>query len=132
MSHPDHHQDAPPLSFVDFPLLGCVASSVQVKRLSDVWEFQQIGRPGLIKKLTQYGNGAKHFVLWIPVLNLHYLATLGLTDTDITITAITKDRYVTDPNTGSLFEAGHTLSGVEVFTQLKNVALTIDTNSPPG
>lgn len=119
-----------PPSSVDFPLLGCVASSVQVKRLSDVWEFQQIGRPGLIKKLTQYGNGATHFVLWLPVLNLHYLATLGLSD--ITITAITKDRYVTDPNTGSLFEAGHTLSGVEVFTQLRNVVQTIDTNSPPG
>lgn len=117
-----------PSSLVVIPSLGCIASSVQVKRLSGTWEFQQIGRPGLIKKLTHYGNGATHFVLWIPVLNLHYLATLRLTD--IEITAITDDHYVKDA--GNLIKAGDKLSGRAVFMQLKNVVQTIDANSPPG
>ena len=113
---------------------GCIASSVQVKRLSKTWEFQQIGRPGLISKLTQYGNGRTHVVVWIPVLNLHYLAKVesvaaGL---KLKIKAIAKDRYVMNPNTGKRFDANEELDAEVVFNQLQAVANPIDPNSDPG
>lgn len=122
-------------SLVDFPLLGCVASSVQVKLLPNRWDFQQIGQPGLIKRLNQFGNGISHFVVWIPVLNLHYLARLdrpGFTPPELKIKAIATDRYVINPTTGKPFAAGEELSGIEVFTQLKQVAQPIDPDGPPG
>ena len=116
----------------------CVASSVQVKWLSGKWEFQQIGRPGLIKKLTKFGNGNTHFVIWIPVLNLHYLAQFD-PGGDLKITAITDDRYVKHPVTidpfvltNDPFKAGQELSGYVVFRQLKDVVQAIDPDGPPG
>lgn len=122
-------------SLFDFPLFGCVASSVQVKLLTGRWEFQQIGRPGLIKKLDQFGNGTTHFVVWIPVLNLHYLARLdrtGFAPPELKIKAIATDTYVMNPTTGKPFGPGEELSGIEVFTQLKQVAQPIDPDGPPG
>lgn len=123
-----------PPSLADTPALGCIASSVQVKWLSITgkWEFQQIGRPGLIKKLTQYGKGDTHFVIWIPVLNLHYLARFG--SLGLMIKAIAEDRYVTDPSTGNPFKAGQELLGNEVFAQLKHAVRVqhIEANGPPG
>lgn len=120
-------------SLIDFPLLGCVASSVQVKLLAGSWEFQQIGRPGLIKKLSHFGNGATHFVVWIPIFNLHYLARLDLSGpmADLKIKAINNDRYITHL-TGKPFLAGEELPAKEVFMQLKALALPIPTNAPPG
>lgn len=122
-------------SLVDFPLLGCVASSVQVKLLPNRWDFQQIGRPGLIKRLNQYGNGISHFVVWIPVLNLHYLARYewpGSSPPELKIKAITVDRYVTNPDTGKPLGPGEEVSLVAVFNRLKEVALLIPADGPPG
>jgi hypothetical protein len=108
-----------------------------VKWLRDTseWEFQQIGRPGLIKKLTQFGNGDTHFVIWIPVLNLHYLARYVLGDEDLMITAIAEDRYVKNPfGSKKPFKQGEELSGTEVFKQLRiEVEVQqIVSNGPPG
>jgi hypothetical protein len=126
-----------PPSLVDPPAVGCIASSVQVKRLlvegTGKWEFQQIGRPGLIKRLTQFGDGHKHFVVWIPVLNLHYLARV--VGHELMIKAIAKDRYVkTPPNYVDPFKAGEELPGNEVFEQLKKEVQVhqIDPSGPPG
>ena len=129
------------------PSRGCVASSVQVKWLRDIdpgtgretgtgnWEFQQIGRPGLIKKLTRFGNGARHFVIWIPVLNLHYLARIDADSSDLMITAIAEDRYVKKPfGSKNPFKQGDEFSGTEVFKQLRiEVEVQhIESNGPPG
>ena len=119
------------------PLRGCVASSVQVKWLRDTgkWEFQQIGRPGLIKKLTQFGNGDTHFVIWIPVLNLHYLAKINGAGQDLMITAIAKDRYVKKPTNSKFpFKQGDEFPGTEVFKQLMRAVEVqqIESNGPPG
>ena len=119
------------------PLRGCVASSVQVKWLRDTrtWEFQQIGRPGLIKKLTQFGNEHTHFVIWIPVLNLHYLARFDVASNDLMIMAIANDRYVKKPaNSKFPFKQGDEFSGTEVFKQLmREVEVQhIEPDGPPG
>lgn len=124
-----------PPSLADTPTLGCIASSVQVKwlRATGKWEFQQIGRPGLIKKLTQFGGGNTHFVLWIPVLNLHYLARFE--GSDLMIKAIAEDRYVKNPpGTENPFKAGDELSGNDVFKQLKKEVdvQNIVPDAPPG
>jgi len=119
-------------SLLDSTIPGCVASSVQVKLLSGTWEFQQIGRPGLIKKLTKFGNGGTHVVIWIPVLNLYYLASLDTSGVNLNIKAITNDPYVKDPITGNQFKAGETLTGNEVFKQLKIAVQSIGQNDPPG
>jgi hypothetical protein len=108
-----------------------------VKWLRDTgeWEFQQIGRPGLIKKLTQFGNEHTHFVIWIPVLNLHYLARYVLGDEDLMITAIAEDRYVKKPfGSKNPFKQGDEFSGAEVFKQLRREVEVqhIDSNGPPG
>jgi hypothetical protein len=120
----------PSPSLIDIPLLGCVSSSVQVKLLTGSWQFQQIGRPGLIKKLNQFGNGITHFVVWIPVLNIHYLAWLHTSG--LRIKAIEQDRYVKNPRTGQWLAAGEDVSARDVFTQLKAVVQNIDPNGPPG
>jgi hypothetical protein len=108
-----------------------------VKWLRDTskWEFQQIGRPGLIKKLTQFGNGDTHFVIWIPVLNLHYLARIDYGDQDLMIKAIAEDRYVKKPSgSKNPFKQGEEFSGTEVFRQLRNEVefQHIKSNGPPG
>jgi len=108
---------------------GCIASSVQVKRLSGMWEFQQIGRPHLIDKLTQYRTST-HFVVWIPVLNVHYLAKIAPGPV-LWITAIADDRYVTKSLNVKLRE-GEEIEAKKVFEQLKDVALSIPLNAEPG
>jgi hypothetical protein len=121
-----------PPSPADPPAFGCIASSIQVKWLRDThqWEFQQIGRPGLIKKLTQFGNGDTHLVIWIPVLNLHYLVRFE--GSVLMIKAIAEDRYVKDPDTGNLLKPGQELLGDKVFDQLREEVQHIDPNGPPG
>lgn len=118
-------------SLVDIPIYGCVASSVQVKRVLGTWEFQQIGRPELIKTLTKFGNGGIHFVAWFPVLNLHYLARL--VGSDLKITAIAEVRFVKNLQTGIVLAAGEEIDGVDVIKQLQQEVQTIaGPNIPPG
>jgi hypothetical protein len=94
-----------------------IRSSLEVEKNGDSWQGTNFGSPELVKLLTTARKDKSDFVVWVPALNLYFIANRR--DNRLQLTPI-----LDYPNLG--LSAGRTLTADEAFTAILSAARSHD------